>query len=184
MSAFPTNDQRGDQSPALLRRLDHVAIAVRDTNEALRHFSGASGLSVVHVDELDVPPVTLTYLNAGNIPSNSCRHGPSATFLAGSMSTARACIIFASPSTTSHRRLRPCPPLASHVRSRHGRGRAAGFVNDGSPHGVLIECTLLILTTALLLRSDLRPRNVAPGQIASSTMSDTNEPTASELSSP
>ena len=53
---------------ALLRRLDHVAIAVSDTGRALEHFSGRLGLPVVvHVDELDTPPVTLTYLDAGNI---------------------------------------------------------------------------------------------------------------------
>ena len=143
MSAFPTNDQRGGESPALLRRLDHVAIAVRDTNEALRHFSGRLGLSVVHVDELDVPPVTLTYLNAGNIliqllsPRAECdvsrwldEHGEGMHHLCFAVDDVAQAI-----ETLSSTGI-PRPELG------HGRGRAAGFVNDGSPHGVLIECTL------------------------------------------
>jgi methylmalonyl-CoA/ethylmalonyl-CoA epimerase len=50
----------------LLRRLDHVAIAVRDTAEALRYFSERLGLEVARSEELASPHVRLTYLDAGN----------------------------------------------------------------------------------------------------------------------
>jgi methylmalonyl-CoA/ethylmalonyl-CoA epimerase len=49
-----------------LRRLDHVAIAVRDTEAALRYFGGHLGLQVAQSEELSTPSVRLTYLDAGN----------------------------------------------------------------------------------------------------------------------
>jgi methylmalonyl-CoA epimerase len=49
-----------------LRRLDHVAIAVQDTERALRTYRDRLGLRVVHQEELDSPRVRLTYLDAGN----------------------------------------------------------------------------------------------------------------------
>jgi methylmalonyl-CoA/ethylmalonyl-CoA epimerase len=48
------------------RRLDHVAVLVRDTDAALRYFSEQLGLPVVHSEELETPSVRLTYLDAGN----------------------------------------------------------------------------------------------------------------------
>ncbi len=50
-----------------LRRLDHVAIVVRDTEAALRFYGGHLGLEVQSTEEIASPPVRLTYLNAGNI---------------------------------------------------------------------------------------------------------------------
>jgi methylmalonyl-CoA/ethylmalonyl-CoA epimerase len=50
----------------LVRRLDHVAIAVRDTDEALRTFRDRVGLDVVRSEVLEQPHVRLTYLDAGN----------------------------------------------------------------------------------------------------------------------
>lgn len=49
-----------------LRRLDHVAIVVRDTEEALRFYAGHLGLAVQSSEEIATPPVRLTYLDAGN----------------------------------------------------------------------------------------------------------------------
>lgn len=48
------------------RRLDHVAILVADTEEALVRFRDRLGLEVVHQETLADPPVRLTYLDAGN----------------------------------------------------------------------------------------------------------------------
>ena len=47
--------------------LDHVAVLVRDTDEALVHFSGRLGLPVTHQERLDQPPVLLTWLDAGAV---------------------------------------------------------------------------------------------------------------------
>lgn len=49
-----------------IRRLDHIAIAVHSTEEALRHFRDRLGLRVTHTEELEDPRVRLTYLDAGN----------------------------------------------------------------------------------------------------------------------
>lgn len=51
---------------SVLRRLDHVAMAVRDTAVALEQFSGRLGLRVVSSEDLERPPVRLTYLDCGN----------------------------------------------------------------------------------------------------------------------
>lgn len=50
----------------LLRRLDHVAVLVRDTDEALRYYQGHLGLRVHSSEEIASPHVRLTYLDAGN----------------------------------------------------------------------------------------------------------------------
>jgi methylmalonyl-CoA/ethylmalonyl-CoA epimerase len=49
-----------------VRRLDHVAIAVRDTEAALRTYKGQLALEVVHREEVAEPHVLLTYLQVGN----------------------------------------------------------------------------------------------------------------------
>ena len=49
-----------------IRRLDHVAVLVRSTDEALRFYCDRLGLAVHSSEELDAPNVRLTYLDAGN----------------------------------------------------------------------------------------------------------------------
>jgi methylmalonyl-CoA epimerase len=49
-----------------LRRLDHVAILVSDTDAALAQFTDGLGLEVAHSEEISAPPARLTYLDCGN----------------------------------------------------------------------------------------------------------------------
>jgi methylmalonyl-CoA/ethylmalonyl-CoA epimerase len=49
-----------------IRRLDHVAVLVRDTEAALRYFRDNLGLTVVRTEEVLPARVRLTYLNLGN----------------------------------------------------------------------------------------------------------------------
>ena len=56
----------GPASAGQIRRLDHVAIVIRNTDVALGHFRDKLGLTVVHSEELEQPRVRLTYLDAGN----------------------------------------------------------------------------------------------------------------------
>lgn len=49
-----------------LRRLDHVAVVVRSTNDAVRFFHDRMGLPVHSSEEIPSPHVRLTYLDAGN----------------------------------------------------------------------------------------------------------------------
>lgn len=58
-----TNSE-GDLSP--IRRLDHVAVLVRDTEAALAFFRDNLGLSVVRTEEVLPARVRLTYLDLGN----------------------------------------------------------------------------------------------------------------------
>jgi methylmalonyl-CoA/ethylmalonyl-CoA epimerase len=126
----------------LLRRLDHVAIAVRDKDKALAYFSQTLGLALIHTDELEKPPVTLLYLNAGNIliqllsPRADCdlsrwldEHGDGLHHVCFAVDDVAAAInALSDPSA-------PPPDLGS------GRGRISAFVQGDNPAGVLIECT-------------------------------------------
>jgi methylmalonyl-CoA/ethylmalonyl-CoA epimerase len=49
------------------RRLDHVGVVVADTEAALAYFCGQLGMRVLEAEELDVPPVRLTHLDAGEV---------------------------------------------------------------------------------------------------------------------
>jgi methylmalonyl-CoA/ethylmalonyl-CoA epimerase len=49
-----------------IRRLDHVAVLVRSTDEALRFYRDRLGLAVHSSEELAAPHVRLTYLDTGN----------------------------------------------------------------------------------------------------------------------
>lgn len=49
-----------------IRRLDHVAVLVRDTDAALAFYRDRLGLSVHSSEVIDTPPVRLTYLDTGN----------------------------------------------------------------------------------------------------------------------
>lgn len=65
------------------RRLDHVGLVVADTEAALGYYVGTLGMRVVEQEELDVPPVRLTHLDAGEVtlqlvqplPGNSALEG-------------------------------------------------------------------------------------------------------------
>ena len=49
-----------------IRRLDHVAVLVRNTDDALSFYEGHLGLRVQSSEEIPMPHVRLTYLDAGN----------------------------------------------------------------------------------------------------------------------
>ena len=49
-----------------IRRLDHVAVVVRDTDAALRTFADRFGLPVAHSESQERAGVRLTYLDCGN----------------------------------------------------------------------------------------------------------------------
>jgi methylmalonyl-CoA/ethylmalonyl-CoA epimerase len=125
----------------VLRRLDHIAVAVRDTEEALRYFTRTLGLEVAYVDELDAPPVTLTYLDAGNLyiqlvsPRAPCaiarwleEHGEGLHHICFAVDDVVETVRTLAGDDGE-------PELGS------GRGRVAAFVPNGNPFGVSIECT-------------------------------------------
>jgi methylmalonyl-CoA/ethylmalonyl-CoA epimerase len=126
-----------------IRRLDHVAVAVHDTDVVLRHVCGHLGLSVVHQEELESPRLRLTYVDVGNtflqlvepLDSDSdvsrwlADHGEGVHHLCfGVDEVASAVLELAIPRNGP-------PPVGQ------GRGRPSAFIPDGSPHGLLLECT-------------------------------------------
>jgi methylmalonyl-CoA/ethylmalonyl-CoA epimerase len=126
----------------LVRRLDHVAVVVRDTDAALQHFSGRFGLRVASSEELERPRVRLTYLDAGNafiqLVEPLDEESEPARFLAehgeglhhvcfGVDDVPAAAEALAADASK--------PVLGS------GRGRVSAFVPGAVGHGVRIECT-------------------------------------------
>lgn len=127
----------------MIRRLDHVAVVVADTEIALRHFRDHLGLGVVTVDEPPEVPVRLTYLDLGNawiqlVEPLDDDH-PLAVWLREHGEGLHHICLAVDDVEAELRRLSPPgvqpPPLGS------GRGRAAGFPAGEPPHGTRIECT-------------------------------------------
>jgi methylmalonyl-CoA/ethylmalonyl-CoA epimerase len=126
-----------------LRRLDHVAIAVRDTEEALGTFRDRLGLRVVHTDTLPAPHVRLTYLDCGNAylqlvepldPDQELsrwltQNGEGLHHICFGADDVLAAAAQLAPDGDT-------PPVPG-----SGRGRVSAFVPGDPPHGVRLECT-------------------------------------------
>ncbi len=126
-----------------LRRLDHVAVAVRDTDEALRYFRDALGLAVARSEEIETPHVRLTYLDAGNayiqlveplepgleLARSIAEHGEGLHHVCFGVDDVPAAV----------RELAPAGAPAEALGS--GRGRVSAFVPGEPRHGVRVECT-------------------------------------------
>lgn len=125
-----------------IRRLDHVAIAVEDTEKTLRHFRERLGLEVVHSEELVQPRLRLTYLDAGNVLIQLVEplDGESdvARFVAQSGEGIHHICFGVDDVLGSAQALSANggePSIGT------GRGRISAFVPGPVAHGVRIECT-------------------------------------------
>ena len=125
-----------------LRRLDHVAILVRSTESALGFYEGRLGLRVHSSEEVEVPHVRLTYLDAGNaylqlvepLDDNS----PLTAWL-DERGEGLHHICFAVDDVA-----KAVADLSDNGRFAalgSGRGRPSAFVTALESHGVQIECT-------------------------------------------
>jgi len=126
----------------MIRRLDHVAIAIRNTDAALHHFRDHLGLRIVHSEELEQPRVRLTYLDAGNafiqliepldreseVARSLAEKGEGIHHICFGVDDA----ITAAQALSSDR---------MSVTPGTGRGRISAFVPGTPVHGVRIECT-------------------------------------------
>lgn len=133
---------RGRDRVTFVRRLDHVAIVVRSTAEALRFYEGHLGLQVHSSEEIEVPPVRLTYIDAGNaflqlvepLDSQSSiatwlsEHGEGLHHICFGVDDVEYAVTGISD------------PGAA-VLLGNGRGRVSSFVSASDSHGVRIECT-------------------------------------------
>ena len=126
-----------------IRRLDHVAIAVRDTDAALKTFEEILGLPVLHSEVLEDLRVRLTYLDVGNTliqlvqPLESGlelsrwldEHGEGVHHICFGVDDPLSAAAAMAPAGS------PAPVLAS------GRGRISTLVPGELRHGVRFECT-------------------------------------------
>ncbi len=128
---------------SLLRRLDHVAVAVRDTEEALRYFRDRLGLRVARSEEIPTPHVRLTYLDAGNAYIQLVEplepdlelarwideNGEGLHHVCFGVEDVLGAAAELAPEGA------PAPAAGS------GRGRVSAFVPGRPVHGVRVECT-------------------------------------------
>jgi methylmalonyl-CoA/ethylmalonyl-CoA epimerase len=125
-----------------LRRLDHVAVVVRDTEHALRYFRDRLGLEVARSEELESPRVRLTYLDAGNAyiqllePLEGTE--PLARWLDENGEGLHHVCFGVDDVLGAARELSAddAQPVAG-----RGRGRVSAFVPGPPEHGLLVECT-------------------------------------------
>lgn len=126
-----------------IRRLDHVGIAVRDTGQALAYFRDHLGLAIVHSEEIPVPRVRLTYLDAGNAFIQLVEPLDESSDMARQLRDSgegvhHVCFgvddVLASAAALAVPQAPP--PVAG-----GGRGRRSAFVPGPRQHGVQLECT-------------------------------------------
>lgn len=126
-----------------IRRLDHVAVVVRDTNRALEYFRDRLGLVVVHSEELKSPRVKLTYLDTGNayvqlVEPLDPKHELARWLNENGEGVHHVCFgVDDVPLTAAELASAGAPPVSL----ANGRGRASAFVPGRISHGFRIECT-------------------------------------------
>ena len=133
---------RGRALVTFVRRLDHVAIVVRSTAEALRFYEEHLGLRVHSSEEIDAPPVRLTYVDTGNaflqlvepldesssVAAWLSEHGEGLHHVCFGVDDVEQAVTSISD---------PGSPVVL----GNGRGRVSSFVTAVGSHGVRIECT-------------------------------------------
>jgi len=126
-----------------LRRLDHVAVAVKDTDRALEYFAGRLGLEVESTEVIEAPHVRLTYLDAGSIYIQLVEplddESPIALYLAEhGEGLHHICFSAEDVEGTAAQLAEPGSP---DVTLGSGRGRPSAFVPGEIHHGVRVEVT-------------------------------------------
>jgi len=126
-----------------IRRLDHVAIAVRDTEAALERFRDGLGLRVTASEEIESPRVRLTYLDCGNSSIQLVEplddSSPVAEFLAAEGEGLHHICFGVDEVEAGATALAPDGAPPATIGS--GRGRPPAFVSGELPSGVRVEVT-------------------------------------------
>lgn len=125
----------------VIRRLDHVAILVTDTDTALRHFRDRLGLRVAHDERITKPPARLTYLDLGNaylqLVQPLTDDSPLADTLRASGEGLHHLCFGVDDVAADARRIGDGTDAAL----AGGRGRRSAFAPGKAIHGVRLECT-------------------------------------------
>lgn len=124
------------------QRLDHVALVVHATEPALEYFCGRLGMEVMETEELEVPPVRLTFLDGGGAMLQLVEPLPGNEVLSA---------FLASHGEGLHHLCFEVDELLPAVRELSGgqdpdlviesKRRLSAFVPNRDEHGLLIELT-------------------------------------------
>lgn len=124
----------------MIRRLDHVAIAVFSTQDALAYFSDHLGLEVVTSEVIEELEVRLTYLSTGNaflqLVESLTDTSPVAEHLRQhGEGFHHVCFGCDDPMTDANR-------LGEGIaKAGRGRSRVSAFIPGPIRHGARLECT-------------------------------------------
>jgi methylmalonyl-CoA/ethylmalonyl-CoA epimerase len=125
-----------------IRRLDHVAVLVRSTDDALRFYADHLGLAVKSTEVIAEPHVRLTYLDTGNALVQLVEPLDSGSLLAAHLAEhgeGLHHVCFAVDDVP--RAVAELSDPGAEVVLGNGRGRISSFLTSTDSHGVRIECT-------------------------------------------
>ncbi|MEO1164715.1 MAG: methylmalonyl-CoA epimerase [Chloroflexota bacterium] len=130
----------------MFKRLDHIAIAVHNTDKALTFYRDVLGLTVVFSEQLSDNPVRLTHLDMGNthlqlVEPLTDDHPLQEWLDQHGEGLHHFCFYVDSVKGT----LQQLPSHGMHAQDSEPRsgpnGRQAAFISQSDTHGVLIEIT-------------------------------------------
>lgn len=130
----------------MFKALDHVAVAVADTDEALKLYRDTLGLPVLFSEVLEEQGVRLTHLDLGNCHLQlvqPLRDGHPLREFLRTRGEGLHHVCFRVDNVSQVMAALPALGLASRdAAPRRGpRGRQAAFVDPAGTHGVLLEVT-------------------------------------------
>ena len=124
----------------MIRRLDHVAVLVKDTDSALAFFRDGLGLRVASQERISHPPARLTYLELGNAYLQLVEPLDDSSPIAEDLRRTGEGIhhvCFGADDVAEGLATLGGEP----ERLGSGRGRVSGFLQGPAPHGVRVELT-------------------------------------------
>ena len=130
-----------------LQQLDHLAIVVRDTDEALKFYRDKLGLAVLFSQVLPDAPIRLTHLDTGTpvhlqlVQPLRDDHPLAAWLTKNGEGLHHIC--FQVPSVATAMQTLPAVglPLRDQAPRSGPNGRAAAFLDPAATRGVLLEIT-------------------------------------------
>lgn len=128
----------------MIRRLDHVAVLIRDTDEALISYCSRLGLAYVSSESLLKLRVRLTYLDLGNVYLQLLEPLDDKSEAARALATTGEGlhhVCFGVDDVERTCRLFGALEDGEELPSATGRGRLSAFVPGWRPNGVRLECT-------------------------------------------
>jgi methylmalonyl-CoA/ethylmalonyl-CoA epimerase len=136
----------GHLSWVMFKKLDHIAIAVRSTEEALTFYRDKLGLSVLFSEVIEEPGVRLTHLDLGNLHLQLVEplradHPLNEHLRKNGESLHHLCFLVDQvPETIARLSEKGLPPRHSHPHAGPN-GRQAAFLDPVETRGVLWEIT-------------------------------------------